>query len=258
MLHTRISNDNIHRAHIIAEYMYNNADKYYLSSVEMYLLGLTHCIGLIKGNYNFEGEGYNILFSMNYPFADIIKNQSLTPKQYKTIHQCSDAEIPKELVLLWEANMHVNSDGFIVGFVTRLDDLEAKLGATSAEFNAYKETILWLETYSSCIDLMRAEHIIFPDTPINVVKWLANDNNNKYACIGDLETKELVCYCDSDDVDVLTGMSMIYDKDFSDGNYFWCGPTIFENDSAKQFKEPVVYNPYDPHNDELLNRVMIE
>jgi len=130
--------------HAVAEYMYEHADKYNLNRDEMYLLGLLHDIGYLYLRAEHEKCGAAILNNCGYNKFDIVESHGMTPTEYKARYNCSDTEIPKELVLLWEANMSIDAEGNNVGLFNRLGDVCSRYGATSETFRVCNEIIQWL------------------------------------------------------------------------------------------------------------------
>ena len=82
---------------------------------------------LIK-KINHEQFGYEFLNKHGYIDASYIKWHGETPKKYKEHNACSDSEIPQELILLWEADMHIDQTGKNVGYEYRLEDIGKRLG----------------------------------------------------------------------------------------------------------------------------------
>lgn len=134
--------------HGVAEYMRNNAEKYGLNLYCMYIVGLLHDIGYINGKASHEENGANMLLSLKVleKYCDIIRFHGKTPEEYKAIFRCSDDEIPKELILLWEADMHVDQSGEDVGYEARLTDIGNRLGFLSEAYRICDETINWLKS----------------------------------------------------------------------------------------------------------------
>ena len=110
----------------VAEYMYHNAHKYGLDKNEMYVLGLLHDIRYIYGiKENHEEKGANLLQNcgMSNRFTQVIKFYGSIPKKVMKELGCSETDIPKELLLLWEGDMSVDLKGNNVGFDKRLEDI---------------------------------------------------------------------------------------------------------------------------------------
>ena len=140
----------------VAELMFNYYDVFeckYLSREECYLLGLVHDIGYINGKENHEYYGCEILadvlnFGNNSVISKCIEGHGMTPMRYKEVYNIPDDEIMGELILLWWADMNVESDGEhageIVGFQNRLEGLKQRYGSKSDIYNDCKETIDWL------------------------------------------------------------------------------------------------------------------
>jgi len=140
----RIDDNRIKHMHGVAEYMYNNAEKYGLNKEQMYVLGLLHDIGYVKEKAGHEQYGGDLLDDLFYIDAAIITWHGSTPKEYKDILLCDDKNIPKELVLLWEADMHIDLNGEDVGFEKRLEDIGNRLGTDSIAYKNCCDVVSWL------------------------------------------------------------------------------------------------------------------
>lgn len=141
-----ISDSRIKHMHGVAEYMYKNAKKYNLVPEEMYFLGLNHDIGYINGKNEHEYFGANLLndLGISSELSNAIYNHGSTPSMYILNHGCLYNEIPKALILLWEADMHIDQSGEDVGYKARLEDIGNRLGFDSEPYYNCKETINWL------------------------------------------------------------------------------------------------------------------
>ena len=155
----RITDERIRHMHGVAELMYQYYDAFhckYLSREEVYVLGLNHDIGYLQGKDNHEVGGAHIFaeFTDNNilnPMAQSILYHGSTPKEYMQL--TDDDEIPAELILLWWADMNVESSGEhageVVGFQGRLDSLKERYGEDSHPYQTCKETIEWLVNWMS-------------------------------------------------------------------------------------------------------------
>lgn len=56
-----------------------------------------------------------------------------------------DNYIPSQLILLWEADMHVDQSGEDVGYEARLEDIGSRLGFDSEPYRICSKTIEWLK-----------------------------------------------------------------------------------------------------------------
>ncbi len=163
----KISNERIKHMHGVAELMYKYYDAFnckYLSREECYVLGLLHDIGYIDGKENHEYRGCEILenmlqFGNNSIISKCIGGHGTTPKEYKDLYNISDDEIPSELILLWWADMCVESSGEkageVVGFRGRLKGLEERYGIDSEPYTICKEIIDWIKNYGAIKYLKR-------------------------------------------------------------------------------------------------------
>ena len=144
----KLEENRIKHMHGVAEYMYRNAKKYDLNSEEMYILGLVHDIGYLKDRLDHEVHGARLLEKEGYKYSSIISWHGTTPLDYMRLRDCSVEDIPKELILLWEADVSVDSMGNEVGFKGRLTDVGLRYGFDSLPHRIVEETINWLKEYS--------------------------------------------------------------------------------------------------------------
>ena len=131
----------------VANYMYQNAEKYNLDKNEMYLLGLMHDIGYLIDEKNHEEIGGEFLKSQNYKYADFIKHHATIPSIYMKLKDCTESEIPKELILLWTADMSIDLNGKNIGFDERLKDIGLRHGKDSTAYKNCEKMIDWLRKY---------------------------------------------------------------------------------------------------------------
>ena len=134
--------------HGVAEWMYNHAEEYGIGNKEeMYLLGYIHDIGYIQGKENHEANGAFLLGKDTY-YGRLVRWHGSTPQEYidyyKQLCPTMGVDIPKELILLWTADMTINSEGRNVGFWERLEDIEDRYGKDSEPYRICSETIEWL------------------------------------------------------------------------------------------------------------------
>ena len=146
----RISKNRILHMHGVAEYMYEHAPEYGLDPEQMYLLGLVHDVGYIHSKYNHEKNGANILKRAGYKNADLVENHGNNPEDYINEFIASARIVPKELVLLWEADMLIDSKdcpGEIITFEQRLASVARKCGVDSVQYRNKKAKMDWLIKY---------------------------------------------------------------------------------------------------------------
>lgn len=141
-----ITNERMAHMHGVAEWMYEHAEEYGCENKdEMYLLGLIHDIGYIYGNKEEHEQKGAELLGINTYYGKFVQAHGLTPREYMNCNGCFDSEIPNEMILLWTADMMVDSKGNVVGFKARLDDIEKRYGIDSESYRICKEIMLWLE-----------------------------------------------------------------------------------------------------------------
>ena len=140
------------KTHGVAEYMYVRAAGFGLDSIKMYVLGILHSIGTIEQQNQID-KGYlgaELLINMfgETPevlhYADILQYQHYTPDEYVEETGCTYEDIPKELILLWEALFHVDGTGLDIGYEDKLEQIGKIYGIESEEYNICKTTIEWL------------------------------------------------------------------------------------------------------------------
>lgn len=132
----------------VANYMYKNAKRYGLVPDMMYVLGLVHDIGYVSGQKDFHEAygGYLLSTCFKSDVKDdifqIISCHNMTPEDYSKKY---NKYPPKELVLLWEADMSVDLTGEDVGFDERLDSIASRYGKDSSVYLDCLRTVHWLK-----------------------------------------------------------------------------------------------------------------
>ena len=139
----RIDKDRIAHMHGCAEYMYRHAEEYRQDPDEMYLLGLVHDIGYVNGKKGHEAYGANIR-GLSNRLSYVIRLHGTTPQEYISDHSGWPLMIPPELILLWEADMHIDGKGNEVTYEERLAEMAAIYGIESEPFRVCEDTIEWL------------------------------------------------------------------------------------------------------------------
>ena len=128
--------------HGVAEYMAEHASDRDLDKYEMFFIGYTHDIGRIcpfKDHADFSSTLIG-----NYHYTQIIKYHSLTPYEYMNLSRVNEYAVPPELILLWEADLSVDSTGKLCGYDARLKDIESRYGKDSKEYVDSELTVKWL------------------------------------------------------------------------------------------------------------------
>lgn len=148
-----ISNKRIRHMHSVAELMYKFADTFkcsVLTPEELYFLGLNHDIGYLYGKENHEENGTEF-FSKDGFMKKCIRWHGSTPAEYKEYYGCNDFDIPHELILLWWADLMVESSGdnagVVVGFDERLNSISERFGRESKTYQSCNEKAEWLISY---------------------------------------------------------------------------------------------------------------
>ena len=141
---TLIPQDRILHMHGVAEYMYREAGKYQLDPERMYLLGLLHDVGYLQGTEGHEEAGAKMAEEAGYKDADLIRWHGAMPEAYMQAKGCDPSAIPKELLLLWEADLKVDHNGKDVGFQKRLEEIAKSLGKESKAYQECARKAEWL------------------------------------------------------------------------------------------------------------------
>lgn len=139
----KIPENRVKHMHGVAEYMYKNAEKYGLDADKMYVLGLLHDVGYLVDDKEHEVMGSRLLEELGYKNSDTISWHGTTPRDFLRLRDCESA--PSDLILLWEADMSVDSRGMRVSFDERLFDIRLRYGLDSIEYRKAKETVEWLK-----------------------------------------------------------------------------------------------------------------
>lgn len=156
----KIENARILHCHGVAEYMYYHAGYIDRDADKMYVLGLLHDIGYLNGKAEHEFYGAELIRNtFDVDSQDIVAKcifyHGTTPNKYMELHMCSKEDIPSELILLWQADMVVESSGEnagkIVGYNRRLKGIEDRYGIDSDAYRTCKETIDWLRQNSTIL-----------------------------------------------------------------------------------------------------------
>lgn len=126
----------------VAKYMSEHAEDYDLEPDKMYALGLLHDIGYIYGGDEHAVNGARLLESVGFKYSSEVSYHGTAPMDYLRLTDAS--EPPKELVLLWEADLSIGPDGKEIGFRRRLEDIALRYGTESVSYRIAKETVDWL------------------------------------------------------------------------------------------------------------------
>ena len=128
-----------------ARFMYDNAPDYGLNPEEMYVLGFLHDIGYVYTKKNHAIAGKKLMQDLGYKHAEFIKFHEFTPERY--IKETGNKDIPRELVLLWEADMSVDYLGRRSGFEGRSADIKKRYGEHSHAYQECLKTIEFIKKY---------------------------------------------------------------------------------------------------------------
>ena len=146
----RISKERMAHMHGVAELMYNCYEGFncgQLTREQIYLLGLVHDVGYVSDKASHEEIGAE-LFPKDSVFYECIKWHGNSPQEYTSSKNISAKDVPAELVMLWWADLMIESTGEyagqIVGIKSRLDSIKARFGEESKEFKTSDNTANWL------------------------------------------------------------------------------------------------------------------
>lgn len=127
----------------VAEYMRKHAYKYGLDADEMYVVGLLHDVGYLCGRINHEQVGSDILtrIGIKPDIAYAVCKHGTSPYKVEQGLQQDLLQVCPVLVLLYEADMAVDAQGFCVGFDRRLQDIGKRYGYDSIAYKTAHETV---------------------------------------------------------------------------------------------------------------------
>ena len=141
-METRISKDRILHMWGVAEYMYQNASKYGLKPDKMYVLGLLHDIGYIKGKQDHEWYGCELMQRLGFKYSEEIKLHGNSIEDiFNSFHSMTS-----ELRLLLEADLSIGLNGEYLEYEARLRDIGNRYGFDSDAYCVCKETVAWLNS----------------------------------------------------------------------------------------------------------------
>lgn len=126
----------------VAEYMYQNASKYGLKPDKMYVLGLLHDIGYIKGKQDHEWYGCELMQGLGFKYSEEIR---LHGESIEDIFNSFHSMTP-ELRLLLEADLSIGLNGEYLGYEARLKDIGNRYGFDSDTYKTCSNTIEWLKS----------------------------------------------------------------------------------------------------------------
>lgn len=131
----------------VAEYMRDNAWKYGEDKNKMYAIGLLHDIGYLEGRKDHEATGYEILDSLgvNEDVLFAIVNHGKNPYELEEAFQKDLLKECPVIVLLYEADMSVNAQGYRVGFDKRLQDIGDRYGYDHVAYETASNTVKFVK-----------------------------------------------------------------------------------------------------------------
>lgn len=134
-----ISDNKIKHIHSVAEYMYEHAHEHGLDRDKMYMLGLLHDIGYVRGKNGHMQNGADMVkqIGINENIAYAIENHGMDLSKLD--------KVTPELILLVRADLQVDYLGKFVGYEQRLNNIKARYGETSIQYKRVLGTIEYLK-----------------------------------------------------------------------------------------------------------------
>lgn len=129
----------------VAGFMHDHAEALGLDPHEMYLLGVLHDIGYIYGAKGHAEKGGKLLFNQGYKLAKCVSWHDETPQRYMEMNLVD--EPPIELILLWMADLSVDTEGQVIGYDARLEDILNRYGAEDVNYVNAADTIKYLKEW---------------------------------------------------------------------------------------------------------------
>jgi putative nucleotidyltransferase with HDIG domain len=120
-MYNKLENKVILHSKGVAEVMYKLANE---NKEEMYLLGLLHDIGKLRGFEDHEKNGAILLTHIGIKYPNEIYYHGKIQDEYSS----------PELDLLNAADLSVDSEGNIVGYQKRIEDIGNRYGFESTEY----------------------------------------------------------------------------------------------------------------------------
>lgn len=177
----------------VAEYMRENAAKYGLDGDAMYVMGLLHDIGYIRGREGHELAGAEILRSIGCTDEKLlfaVQNHGGNLYEVEAAHiQNGGESLLKDcpqIVIMCEADMSVDARGFRVGFDKRLEDIGRRYGTDGPAYRTASQTVSFVKEQLELIE---------PKQELSIeIYQLKNTPDNRYydfAAISELEISGL-------------------------------------------------------------------
>ena len=145
MSNITITDERLKHMRSVAEFMYKKAGNYDLDRDRMYILGYLHDIGFLYGPDGHSMHGARMVSKITGSFGDfsnIIAAHEMSPSEY--IEKTGQNTMPRELLLLWEADMSVSYDGRPVTYEQKLEEIKNTEGEGDKYRNA-KQIIDYLK-----------------------------------------------------------------------------------------------------------------
>lgn len=135
-----MSDNKTKHVHAIAEYMYEHAPEYGLDPDEMYVLGMLHDIGYIRGKTGHSENGADLLKQMGI-------NERFTYAILKHGADLRKIKVTPELLLLVTADLQIDYEGEFIGYEARVAGVRLRYGEDSIQYKRVAGTVEYLEEH---------------------------------------------------------------------------------------------------------------
>ena len=134
----KLSNNKIKHAHAVAEWMYLHAHEYNLDPERMYVLGLLHDIGYLRGKTGHANNGAEITskIGLDHEMIYAIKNHGMDLRYL---------EVTPELLLLVRADLQIDYEGDFIGYEARIGGIKVRYGEDSIQYKRVAGTYAYLK-----------------------------------------------------------------------------------------------------------------
>ena len=140
----------------LAHYMEREAPKYGIEPDDAFVTGFLGGIDHSLEETGLETRHPGILQDIGPRLSDLILSRNYTPAEYMRTHRCTARKIPAVLLLLWDAELSVGSDGQETEPALRLEELKRMHGEDSRPYRRALETVEWLARQRD----RRTDHIL--------------------------------------------------------------------------------------------------
>lgn len=162
----------------VAEYMRERADDFGIDGNVAYTAGLLHDIGYLEGRIGHEEAGAEILEACGMS-GDIVFAVAYHAESLKKI---PEDQVSPMLVLMVEADLSVEKNGFRVGFEKRLKDIAERYGTKDNPiFDSVKDNIAYIKNYWKINGIPEQDETVYRKHSCenNRGKWIGSSIENK-------------------------------------------------------------------------------